>query len=124
MKTKLIIMSLSIFLLTGISTSSFFLNKYLTQVIVKNEHSANQLSFAIKQKNLAALSFVWKESTLYSQQWLTLGKELAKTQGDAAYQLAQYYQNRKEPQHAIFWYKNAIRLPIKLVPIIANSPVP
>ena len=113
MKTKLIIMSLSIFLLTGISTSSFFLNKYLTQVILKKEHSVSQLSFAINHNNLAALSLAWDESTLHSAQWLTLGKKLAKTQGDAAYQLARYYQNKDKPQRAIFWYKNAIRLQSK-----------
>jgi len=53
MKTKLIIMSLSIFLLTGISTSSFFLNKYLTQVILKKEHSVSQLSFAINHNKIS-----------------------------------------------------------------------
>ena len=38
---KKIMMGLSIMLLIGLSTSSFFLNDYLTKVIIKNEHTAS-----------------------------------------------------------------------------------
>ena len=101
-------MSLLVFLLTGLSTSSFFLSEHLTKIIVENEHSTSQLSFAIKQENLAALNFAWKKTPFHSEQWLKLAKTLAKTQGEVAYQLAVYYQYK--PELAIFWYKSAIRL--------------
>ena len=109
---KNIMMGLSIMLLSSLSTSSFFLNDYLTKVIIKNEHTASQLSFAIENDNFAAFNFAWKNSLLHSVQWLDYGKEVAKTQGEAAYQLAVYYQNKTEPEpkKVIFWYKNAIRL--------------
>ena len=108
MKKKLIIMSLLVFLLTGLSTSSFFLSEYLTNTIAKNEHSEAQLSFALAQENLAALNFALKQTPFHSEQWLKFTKLLAKTQGKAAYQLAVYYQNK--PKQAIFWYKSASRL--------------
>ena len=101
-------MGLSMFLLTGLSTSSFFLGNYLTRTINNKSHSVAQLNFALKQKNVAALRFAWRKSQLHSEQWLALTKTLAKTQGDAAFQLAIYYQ--KKPTQAVFWYKHAIRL--------------
>jgi len=112
MKNKLIIVSLLVFLLTGLSTSSFFLNEHLTSVISKKEHSNIQLAFAIDQKNVTALRFAWEKVQPQSKKWLKLTKELAKTQGDAAYQLALYYQAefKIKPKQAIFWYKSAIRL--------------
>ncbi len=108
MKYKLIIMSLLVFLLIGLSTSSFFLNEYLTKRIIENEHSITQLNFAIEQENLTALNFAWKKAPLYSEQWLTLAKMLAKREGEAAYQLALYYHFKSK--QAVFWYKSAIRL--------------
>lgn len=100
--------SLLVFLLTGLSTSSFFLSNYLTKIITKNEHDTRQLNFAIEQENLAALKFAWEKSSLHDEQWLKLAKIIAKTQGQAAYQLGDYYQDK--PAKAIFWYKSAIRL--------------
>lgn len=101
-------MSLLVFLLTGLSTSSFLLGEYLTKIINNKQHSVAQLNFALAQENIAALSFAWKNSIVHSEQWLILAKQLAKTQGEAAYQLANYYQNH--PTQAVFWYKSAIRL--------------
>lgn len=115
-------MSLLVLLLTGLSTSSFFLSHYLTKIITKNEHSTAQLNFALAQNNLAALSFAWKNTQPHSKRWFKLAKKLAKTQGEAAYQLALYYQSqstlkfKSEPkselllEKEIFWYQNAIRL--------------
>lgn len=108
MKKKLMIMSLLVFLLTGLSASSFFLSDYLTKIINNNNHSVAQFNFALAQENIAALNLAWKHTTFHSEQWLKLAKILAKTQGEAAYQLAIYYQN--QPTQAVFWYKSAIRL--------------
>jgi len=104
--------SLLIFLLIGLSTSSFFLNDYLTKTINKNKHNLAQLNFALEHNNLAALRFAWENSQFHSKQWLNLAKKLAKTQGKVAYQLANYYQDKlePEPEQVIFWYKSAIRL--------------
>lgn len=105
---KIRLIGLFIFLLTGLSTSSFFLSEYLTYNISKNVPSASQLTFAIKQHNLTALNYALKQSTFHSPQWLSLAKTLAKTQGKSAYQLADYYQN--EPEKYLFWLNNASRL--------------
>jgi len=101
-------MSLLIFLVTGLSKSSFFLNDYLTNTINENLHSSAQLDFALEQNNLVALRLSMSESQQYSKQWLILATLLAKTQGDMAYQLATYYQENSVK--AIFWYKRAIKL--------------
>jgi hypothetical protein len=108
MKNKLIILSLLVFLLTGLSTSSFFLDKYLTNTIIKNEYNNAQFNFAIKHGNLSALHIAIEQSLLHGEEWLKLMKILAETQGKPAYILANYYQS--EPKRAIFWYKAAIRL--------------
>lgn len=108
MKKILFIMSLSIFLLTGLSTSSFFLEHHLTKLISKNKHNVTQLNFALQRQNVAALRFAWERALFHSEQWYAQSVALAKTQGDVAYQLAIYYQEK--PTQAIFWYKNAIRL--------------
>jgi len=108
MKNKLMLMSLLVFLLVGLSASSFFLSDYLTKRITKNEHSTSQLNFAITHENLAALSFAWRETQPHSERWLNLATKLAKTEGEVAYQLALYYQEK--PKQAIFWYKTSIRL--------------
>lgn len=101
-------MSLFIFLLTGLSTSSFFLSDYLTKIMAKNEYSEAQLNFAIEHENLTALNQALKHTELHSTQWLTLARILAKTQGEAAFQLAIYY--KKKPKKNIFWFKQASRL--------------
>ena len=101
-------MSLLIFLLMGLSTSSFFLSSYLSKTINSNKHSETQLNFALAHNNLTALRFAWKNSTFHSEAWLSFSKKLAKTEGEVAYLLADYY--HEQPKLAIFWYKNAIRL--------------
>jgi len=106
--SKPIIMSLLIILVIGLSTSSFFLDDYLTKKINKNKHSIAQLNFALEQGNIAALHIAWKKSQYHSKQWLALATTLAKTQGNAAYQLGIYYQDNLT--QATFWYKSAIRL--------------
>lgn len=107
--------SLSIFLLTGLSTSSFFLDEYLTKVITKNEHSKKQLEFALAQEHMSALKLTFNQAELYSEKWLTVAKKMAKTQGKVAFQLAIYYQDKAFPEtkQAIFWYQQAIRLKYK-----------
>lgn len=117
-KKWLVTMSLSIFLLTGLSTSSFFLTGYLTQVIEEKNHTEQQLNFGISENNEAALFYAWKKSEKHSQNWQTLAKKLAKTKGEVAYLLAEFYLNKKPStkqssgklEQAILWYQQAIRL--------------
>jgi len=108
MRNKQNIMSLLVFLVIGLPTSSFFLADYLTKKINENKHSIAQLDFALELENLAALRFAWNRSSLHGEQWLMLSTKLAKTQGDVAYQLALFHQDK--PAQAIFWYKSAVRL--------------
>lgn len=114
----LVTMSLSIFLLTGLSTSSFFLSDFLTQVIEKNEHTAKQLNFAIAQNNKAALLYAWHQSKKGNKNWQELAKKIAKFNGKVAYLLADFYVNKKhvgkknayQSEKAMLWYQQAIRL--------------
>jgi hypothetical protein len=117
-KKWLVAMSLSIFLLTGLSTSSFFLTDFLTQAIENNEHTNRQLNFAINQNNEAAILFAIKKSKQGSDTWQTLAKKLAKKNGEFAYLLAEFYlANVSERENSSdnlkkvkFWYQQAIRL--------------
>jgi hypothetical protein len=129
----LVIMSLSIILLTGLSTSSFFLPDFLTRVITKNEYTTAQLNFAIAQENDAALLHALQQSKKGSQHWQQSAKKLAKNNGEIAYLLADFYLGQKllaintlskrviktsnlsETQlnnikQAKLWYQQAIRL--------------
>lgn len=101
-------MGLLLFLLTGLSTSSFFLGQYLTKTIKKNEHSNAQLNYALEHNNVAALQFSFKNTEFHSKQWLLLAKRLAKTQGEVSYQLGLYYHGHASK--LIFWWENAIKL--------------
>lgn len=111
-------MSLSIFLLTGLSTSSFFLPDFLTHVIEENKHTVSQLNFALAQDNEAALLYAWQQSTQGSENWQRLAKKLANTKGEVAYVLAGFYMSEKQldknfssqSEQAMLWYKQAIRL--------------
>ena len=114
----LALMSLSIFLLTGLSTSSFSLAGYLTQVIETKNHTTQQLTFGISKHNEAALLHAWKKSKKYSLNWQGLAKKLANSKGDVAYLLAEFYlktshtskQLSNQSEQAILWYQQAIRL--------------
>lgn len=97
-------------LLMLLSSSSFFLTHYLTKKITADEHSEAQLSFALKQNNETALLYAWQQSKKHSNSWLLLAKRLAKTQGQAAHQLATFYLETKSITQAITWYQQAIRL--------------
>jgi len=103
-------MSFSVMLLMALQKSSFFLNDYLTDKIVQKNHNGTQLTYAVKQNNIAALIFSWKNSIQHSKQWLLFAKQLAKTEGEAAYQLAIYYQGKNEYKKMVFWLESAIRL--------------
>ena len=111
-------MSLSIFLLTGLSTSSFFLPDFLTHIIEKNEYTASQLTFALAQGNETALVNSLQQAKYGSEYWQRVAKKLAKTNGEAAYLLADFLVNKKsvdknsysQPEQAILWYQQAIRL--------------
>jgi len=122
---RLVKMSLLIALLTGLSTSSFFLANYLTRIIEKNEHTTTQLNFAIAQENEAALFYVWQQSKHGSENWQNLAKKLAKNNGEFAYLLANFYFNKEsldtnsssQLEQAILWYQQAIRLNYSRAPI-------
>ncbi len=114
----LVTMSLSIFLLTGLSTSSFFLSDLLTRVIEEGEHNTRQFNFALAQGNEAALFYALQQSKKGSQNWQELAKKLARHNGNVAYLLAEFYLNNdylderfiSQSEQATFWYQQAIRL--------------
>jgi TPR repeat protein len=117
-KKWLVLVSLSIFLLTGLPTSSFSLAGYLTQVIETKNHTAQQLTYGISTSNEAALLHAWHKSKKYSLNWQVLAKKLANSKGDVAYLLAEFYlktppsskQLSNQSEQAILWYQQAIRL--------------
>jgi len=108
-------------LMVLLPSSSFFLSGYLTQLIAKKSHNEIQLSYAIKQGNLAALNFSVKQTKLGTTSWLSVMTALAKTQGESAYDLADWYLQQSEriknleesdtiKSKAIMWFEQAIRL--------------
>jgi len=117
----LIIMSLLILL----SRSSFFLLHYLDSRLTEGVYSQNQLQFAIDANNIIALTLAVKNEQISSENDLAIIKRLAKTEGEYAYIVAEYYlnlallSNKNTPQEqqieiyhdqAILWFKQAIRL--------------
>jgi tetratricopeptide (TPR) repeat protein len=97
-------------LLLSVSSSSFLLNQYLTNQITAGLFTETELEFALAHNNEAAMLHAWHKSIKHSQTWLVLAKQIAKTQGKAAYQLALFYQEQYSTFQAITWYKQAIRL--------------
>ena len=112
----LLAMSLMIF----ISSSSFFLPDYLTKKLSDNNFSSAQFYFALKSKNITALTIAEKNAVLGSAHWLTLNRALAKTQPESALKLAYWYQQSAKKvannekriliTSAIMWFEQAIRL--------------
>ena len=90
-KKNLIMMGLSAFLLTGLSTSSFFLQDTLSRIIENNEQTPSQLNFALTHNNKIALFHVWQQAEYGSEKWQYISKKLANTEGEVAYQLAEFY---------------------------------
>jgi len=118
-------------LMVLIPSSSFFLPTYLTQLIKNEKHNSEQLGYAVKQGNIAALHFSAALKDVGSKSWLTLKAELAKTQGQAAYDLANWFVKKSEAPNtteelllwrnkAIMWFEQAIRLGSKSVKVKAK----
>ncbi len=104
-------------LLASLSSSSFFLSDYLTKRIQANDFNENQFSYALKNNNVAALIIEEAKVNKGSEHWLTLNRQLGKTQSVAALKLARWYQNTTKKQAviadnmaAIMWFEQAIRL--------------
>jgi tetratricopeptide (TPR) repeat protein len=100
-----------------ISSSSFFLPAYLTKQINDNNYSDGQFSFALKKHYVVALKIEENKAVLGSINWITLNRELAKSQWKSALKLAHWYQgianNEKRDRlnnNAILWFEQAIRL--------------
>lgn len=133
-------MSLLMFLLTGLSTSSFFLSDYLTFLIKNNAHTAAQLNFAIAHENKAALLYSLQQEKEGNKEWQKLAKKVAENDGGIAYKLADFYLeqtpyskkvlNKKlistkasypetliNIKQAKLWYQQAIRLNHDKAPI-------
>lgn len=89
---QIMIMSLMVLL----PSSSFFLSSYLTLLITQNNHSQAQLSYAVKHKNIAALTFNLSKESVGSHHWLILMSELGKVQEKKAYELAIWYLTESE----------------------------
>lgn len=100
-------------MLMAVPSSSFFLAQYLTKQVITGEYSQVQLDFALKKNNKAALLFAWQQTKKHSHSWLSLAKKVAKSEGEAAYQLGLFYHNQHSINQAIAWYQRAIRLKFK-----------
>ena len=110
MKIRIYSMSLIVCILVAIPSSSFFLTDFLTEKITKQSHSKAQLDYALSQQNQIAFAYAWDKSELGSKRWLYLAKQLAKTDGNAAYALAKYYQKQQLISQTIAWHQRAMRL--------------
>jgi len=114
-KVTLIVIMMSF--LASLSSSSFFLSGYLTQIINDNTYSHRQFSYALRKNHIAALILQEGKALLGSDEWLSLNRELARTQSSSANKLASWYQNQakgegelKHNRTAIMWFEQAIRL--------------
>ncbi|PCI60876.1 MAG: hypothetical protein COB35_07720 [Gammaproteobacteria bacterium] len=99
------------------STSSFFLEKYLTAKLKTNTNSASQLRYALSLSIEQALKTKLNQLPKHSLKWLYFANKLAKYDGKTASLLAQFYLS-KNTDKGVFWYQQAIRLdfePAKLV---------
>lgn len=101
----------------SISSSSFFLSEYLTEQLRNESYREGQLTFALKHNHVIALAIEEQASVIGSNQWLTLNRELAKSQISAALKLGHWYQRAAEhdlspmlTDKAIMWFEQAIRL--------------
>ncbi len=101
----------------SLSSSSFFLSRYLTQQLSNANYRAGQLTFALKHNHITALTIEERKTELGSSHWHTLNRELAKNQPIAALKLGHWYQQaaKQESNHssinkAIMWFEQAIRL--------------
>lgn len=98
-----------------LSSSSFFLDKYLNEIILGKSFTNSQLSYAISKKLTAALNIALEKVEYGSRQWLVINRKLAKTNKSSALALAMWYQNLSPDNKALskqaeLWFKQAIRL--------------
>ena len=75
-------------LLTTLSSSSFFLDKYLNKIINDNNYKTAQFSYALKNNIIAARQVSASKSELGSLDWLVLNRKLVKSQKSAVLALA------------------------------------
>ncbi len=107
----IVIMSLSM----SLSSSSFFLDKYLNKIILAKSFSNAQLSYGINKKLTSALYIALEKTEYGESSWIAINRELAKTKKNSALALAKWYQdlsqdNKALSKQAILWFKQAIRL--------------
>ena len=91
-----------------LSSSSFFLTDYLTIKISNNDFSVIQFDYALKNNIILALKIQEKKETKGSRNWLSLNKQLAKSESSAALKLGLWF--KKDTSQAILWFEQAIRL--------------
>ncbi|WP_223303627.1 tetratricopeptide repeat protein [Colwellia psychrerythraea] len=103
--------------MTSLSSSSFFLSEYLTEQLSNDNYRKGQLTFALKHNHISALTIEERNSVVGSSQWLTLNRELAKSQINSALKLGHWYQlaaesesNKVLTDKAVMWFEQAIRL--------------
>jgi len=110
MNIRLYNMILIVCIVVAIPSSSFFLTAFLTEKITENNYSKVQFNYALGKDNQSALASAWNNSKVNSKRWFYFARKLAKTDGNAAHQLANYYQKQKLNVQATAWYQRAMRL--------------
>ncbi|KGJ87778.1 Tetratricopeptide TPR_2 repeat-containing protein [Colwellia psychrerythraea] len=104
-------------LMTFLSTSSFFLSDYLTEQLEGNNYRIGQFNYALKSKNIAALTLAEDKADYGSMNWLALNQALAKSKKSSALELGYWYEQQDQYKSsttlfntAIMWFEQAIRL--------------
>lgn len=89
--------------MTCLSSSSFFLSKYLTEKIESKNYSGAQLAHALNNNNIAALIVHENMAERGSKNWIKLNQELAKNEGASALKLGEWYLHlaKSEATHTI-----------------------
>jgi len=97
-------------LLSILSTSSFSIQRYLTEQLKRPLYSQVQLSYGLSIGVIQAYKLSQEKLIYGSKEWRSKTLFLADTQGEAAWQLGDYYQHQKDYRSANVWFQQAISL--------------
>ena len=93
-----------------LTSSSFFLPRYLAEEIVSGRASQEQIDYAVSLGLDVAFETKRNKAEIGSQSWLKWSQQLALSKGGVATELAGFYLDEGDSRRAVFWYQKAIVL--------------
>ena len=105
-KIRLIIMSLLVLL----PSSSFYWQSYFLNKLSQGTFTQKELILAAKINALDVIYSVFQQTKKYQQLWFQSAYILAQSQGEIAVELAEFFNYKQEPEQALIWYQQAVKL--------------